>query len=99
MEKNMPNYLRLTDKEGKSFEGRGLIEVDEALCKALGVEVNDKQFYRGWVDWDILYMKNDWSEVKSFYKRLDVDDEWRAGRLEVINWLAENYSLDGYYVF
>lgn len=102
----MPNYLRLTNREtGVAHESRGLIEVDEKLCAALGVPCDDNSFYLGWVDWDILYMKNDWDEVRAFYRNIKFTPEedkrfdtraWLLKRLEVIDWLAEHYSLDGY---
>lgn len=86
----MPNILRLTDrKTGASHEGRGLIEVDEKLCAALGVPVDPVHFHRGWVDWIGLYVTNDWSKVRDGYR-----DE--PDRAPILDWLEANYTLDGY---
>lgn len=86
----MPNFLRLKDKEtGVAYEGRDLIAVDEKLCEALGVPCSEEHFYLGWVDWDGLYLTNDWNKVKEWYKESE-----RA--IRVIEWLEKNYSLDSY---
>lgn len=96
----MPNILALTDKEtGERHEGRGLIEVDEKLCKALGVPVDPVTFYLGWVDWMILYLVNDWDKVKAEYTPENYKDgDWLAKRIAVIDWLSSHYDLDGYAV-
>jgi hypothetical protein len=88
----MPNYLCLTDKEGQRFEGRKLIEVDDKMREALGEPADPTRFYMGWVDWEMLYSTNDWAEVRKRYIEWGMDQ-----KLPVIDWLAENYSLDGYY--
>jgi hypothetical protein len=95
----MPNILALTDrKTGERFEGRGLIRVDEMLCEALGVPVDDVQFYEGWVDWTPLYFTNDWDDVRKSYLEGGYDNSsgWVDRRMRVIDWLSERFSLDGY---
>lgn len=95
----MPNILALTDKvTGERHEGRGLIAVDEKLCKALGVPVDDVAFYLGWVDWMILYLVNDWDKVKAEYTAENYPDggDWLTKRIAVIDWLSSHYDLDGY---
>ncbi len=43
--------LALKHKEtGNVACGRGLIEVDEDMCKVVGVEPDDVTFYKEWVD-------------------------------------------------
>lgn len=87
----MPNFLRLVDKQTEqAHEGRGLIEVDEKLCAGLGVPCDDKAFYRGWVDWDILYVTDDWAVVQ----KAAAGSSPEARR--IIDWLEANYHLRGY---
>ena len=47
----MAAYLALRDKTtGDLRMGRDLIEIDNELCAALGVQPDDDHFYRSWVD-------------------------------------------------
>lgn len=86
----MPNFLRLKDRvSGTSYQGRALVQVDEQMCAALGVECSSTQFYQGWVDWMPLYITNDWAKVREAFK--DAPDY-----LPTLNWLAANFELDSY---
>jgi len=47
----MAAYLALRDKTtGDLRMGRDLIDIDNELCAALGVQPDDDHFYRSWVD-------------------------------------------------
>jgi len=47
----MAAYLSLVHKiSGETFNGRGLIKVDEMLCDALGVAPTDK-WHNSWMSW------------------------------------------------
>jgi hypothetical protein len=95
----MPNILVLVDREtNERHEGRGLIEVDEKLCAALGVGCDDTTFLRGWVDWWCLYMNEDWEGVRKAEKETGFDPAHYAKRAEIIDWLAGHYTLNGYAV-
>jgi hypothetical protein len=95
----MPNFLRLTDKTtGQSHEGRGLIEVDEKLCAALGVPVDEVSFYLGWVDWMPLYVCDTWDKVREAYEpyKDKLSPEAWERKTAIIDWLAEHYDLNSY---
>lgn len=93
----MPNYLRLQDKQtGESHEGRGLIAVDEKLCQALGVPVDDVKFYRGWVDWVCLYLNDDWAGVRKMESETSFDPDYYQERKVILDWLEDNYHLGTY---
>lgn len=47
----MPAVLMLKDrKTDKLYLGRDLIEVDERMCRVLGVSPDPVDFYRHWLD-------------------------------------------------
>ena len=92
----MPNILVLVDKKtGKRHEGRGHIEIDELLCKALGEPVDPVDFLGGWVDWMALYLNDTLDEVIASYKETDTPERW-ALREPILNWLNEHYALNTY---
>lgn len=92
----MPNFLRLVDKQTEqAHEGRGLIEVDEKLCAGLGVPCDEKSFYMGWVDWDTLYVTDDWAKVREMYVGHDTPERAEL-RKPILDWLEEHYELAGY---
>lgn len=48
----MAAYLSLRHKEtGALYTGAALVQVDEMLCAALGVEPDPVSWHAGWMDW------------------------------------------------
>jgi hypothetical protein len=98
----MAAYLSLTAKsDGKQYFGQGLVRVDEMMCEALGVEVDEIDFYRNWVDrmgFTIAVTNKPIAEALDRYRKVDVNGfEPYAEDLPVCDWLIENFENSSYY--
>lgn len=95
----MPNVLKLRDRAtGRVFENRGLIEVDNDMCAAFGIEPDPVTFYEGWVD-NIgfrLACGQSFDDLRADYQDEKFDEAFRIKRLRVIEYLAARFDNDSY---
>ena len=88
----MAAYLSLRCKEtGKLFAGSGLILVDEAMCRAAGVEPDPVNWFDNWMD-TIGQTLAIWGPdgFAQCHKRWD--DIYSPGEFRHVDWLEAHYE-------
>jgi len=85
----MPVCFQLSRKISPVFTPVKLSLIDEEICDYFGVEPDDKQYFRYWVDIEGFAL----ACGKSFdWMRENHDPDRRA----IIDWLDENFNADSW---
>ena len=87
----MANYIQLFDK--KTSKPESFQVIDEKLCKALNVPVDEDRYYQSWYDVIGFSMCDTIHEVREKITRLSP----KATKLQAaLQWLDENYTLNAW---
>lgn len=82
----MAVHLTLKNKlTGEVFENKGLIDVDNAMCKHLGVAPDPFFWHRSWVDsigMGLAFGKT-FDEIREYFSEPEM--------LRIIDWLDDNF--------
>ena len=103
----MPNCFSLTRKSNLEAGPVVLQKVDEEMCAYFGQEVHPKYWYCGWYDaiGFSLAMGKNWQQIRvdlSIYVAEDILKKkwdlmfWDRRRIEITNWLEENFTYDAW---
>ena len=93
----MPNCFQLIGKSSAVAEK--FYDIDNELCKHLGVEVSQTQYYRGWYDsiGMLVAMGRTWADIREVCAK-DIEGDPGDPELgKIIDWLSENYNTKSWY--
>lgn len=94
----MPNYFRFTRKSDGTLPTLG--EVDEAVCKRLGVECDPVKYYAGWYDsiGELIALGYDAEKMRNVYKEVESGSpEMLAVALAIIDALDAEFTWSAWY--
>ena len=88
----MPNCFSLSPKANPD-KPANLIEVDQEICKFLGVPCDDVAWHDGWYDMIgfRLACGKSFDDIRLYLIDYSRDHDWACKMLRVVNFLDENY--------
>jgi hypothetical protein len=95
----MAAYLVLNRKsDGRLFSGKDLIEVDELLCKHLGVQPDEKEWHWGWMDTVGLSLATGktFNEIRKMYIVPELGSEVETAKA-IIDWFENEFDNASYF--
>ncbi len=90
----MPNCFTLTRKSDPDAGPVTFAQIDEELCKHLGVECHPKQYYLGWYDgigYALAIGKN-WDQIRETLREYNYDEE----AFKIVDFLEENFVANAW---
>lgn len=89
----MAAYLSLKDRNtGEIIEGKKLIELDDRMCNAFGIQPDPKNWLCNWMD----VIGFNLATGKTFDEMLS-DNRWLDEERRIICWLQERYENASYF--